>query len=742
MVSRQLTGIFASLLAVGLMACTSPLAPSNTDGDKDPNGQASVPGFGEPSPFIELGAPGQVDEAVEDPVVIPNWNLLGTDSVASPPDQQIKRIHGARRLDGGYRFFLQQGDTFYHRTVEPGVEAPAWSNGSKFPHHRNYHPTKVFSDGEMLFFVNDANETVFSGTETILQASSTDLDWSKPLVLPAGIVAVTGGPGLAFAATEKQLFMWNGSSWNEIVNLMSGSERFVGLSLDQDLPGNELIVLLRGPLQGTYFLKKLSGNHPGASLMDAQMNFDMPADHPVKVFRSFPYGTLSDSYYYWGHSQNNYIYYGSTSGTMKRFVPSQVAMVKPFERTFRGLDKLMGRFYAFRSDPNNGLEIFHLKDDLAHNWQVLSDKRKLGGGRLWVTLADEQSLAVDGKDLFAAGAEGLFRYPLSNGEPLTYQQNVAGWEQEPVKLNRAAVTRILRVGSTNYARTAFGTYHQSGGAWIPFERDLQPAMVFTSHYGQAATTVMDNTVRLYLYLNGDWRLIDKPWPTGTQPQAAKLFFAKDRIFMAAKLSTGGEVILSRFLDTGSEWRQALPALSSAPSYYMSDGKTVFAVDATRVKLASLTDKVWKDYANKQVLEDGSTAAILGAQFDLPFAVYGYSFAWVKIGPEYKLCRATANGWKPIVSEQVPGGKVNHQLSTDGHYLYGWVEAPTTRYAQAIVRVPIKGGKAWETKTVQVDDGTGSRPLAMASLTVNGPVVIDRAQAKVYLPTSLGIVGHP
>lgn len=741
MISRQTSGLVASVLAVGLMACTSSLPNATGDGTNGDGTKTPTPGFGAPSPFTELEAPGRVDEAVEDPIDL-DWNLNETESVPSPRDQQIKRIHGALRQDQGYKFFLQQGDTFYHRTVASGGSAPTWSTTSKLGAHRNLTPTRLFSDGDWLFCVNDSNETTFSGQEAVWQArSSTNSEWAHS-GLPAGIVAVTGGPGLAFAATETQLFMWNGSSWAEIesVNLSAKSERFAGLSLDLDLPGNDLIVLLKTPPFGTpYSLKKLSGNAPGATLEEAKMGFNMPADSPAKVIRSVPY--IGMDYHYWARSTSNFIFYGSGNFTMQRFEPKQTAMKEPFTRTFRGLSRLMGRFYAYRSDAIRGPEIYHLKDDNDHSWQTLSAQKRVGGGRLTVSLDDEQSVAVDGQHLFAAGAEGLFRYPLTSwGEPAAYQAGLVGWEQEPVELNRASVQRILRCGSTNYARTAFGTYVQSGGAWIPFELEGLPATVFASHYGQAATTFDGATVRLYLFLNGTWTRIDKPWPAGAQPQAAKVFFAKGRIFMGA-VTTGGEVLISRFLDTDSEWRQALPTLSSAPSFYMSDGKTVFAVDASRVKLASLETKVWKDYPNMQVLPDGSTKALQGSIFEYPFAVYGYSFAWVKIGGEYKLCRATATGWKPIVSDQLNGGTVDHQLSTDGHYLYGWVKAPSG-FTQAIVRLPIKGGSSWAVLPVTIQDTRNTNPIALADITVNGPVVIDRAQAKVFLPTSRGIVGRP
>jgi hypothetical protein len=734
MIGRQCSALFASLLALSLMACTGSPLSVGKDKDGPSGGGGQTPAIPSPSPFTELVAPGQSDEAVEDPVPGLNWEMR---EIASPRDQQIKRILGALRPDGGHKFFLEQGDTFYHRTVLVNdSEPPAWSDQQKLPTHRGLHPTRLFSDGDSLFFVNDSNELNFSGEERVYMARESGGTWQQAAI-PAGIVAVAGGPGLAVAATATQLFLWNGSSWNAspLVDLTESpkGERFLGLSVD----GEELTVLLSATDGNPYYLRKLTPQANG--LVDTSMGFKMGTDRPVKIIRSFQIGA-TNYHYYWGISSSNYIYYGSGGSSMERFVPNAEALKEPFTRAFKGLSKLVGRFYAYRSDTIRGPEIYHLRHvDVSHAWQTLSVQKRSDGSRLSVTLSGEHSLATDGHRLYAAGPEGLFKYPLINGEPAAYAQGSTGWEQESVELNRASVQRIHRAGTKLYAQTAFGTYVQEGTTWVRFELGGKPAMIFTSHYGEAATVSDAGTVHVYLLQNGVWTKLNKPFPTGALPQAARVFFAKDRLFMAATLN-GAEAVIVRRLDFTSDWAQAAPSLGSSPLYYMSDGRTLIAIWTDRVRLASLSDKLWKDYPNTQILADGSAKPLIGASFDIPFAVYGYSFAWIKMGSEYRLCRATATGWKPIVSDQLPGTTVSRQLSTDGHYLYAWAVAPGGN-AQTIVRVPIKEGSTWESLPVNYVDGSGTRPLGQANLAVNGPVVIDRNQAKVYLPTSRGILGY-
>lgn len=741
---RQVSGLLASLLALSLMACTgSPLAIKGGP-DGRPGGTEATPKIPSPSPFVELETPGQQDEAVLDEVPGLNW-ALKEDS--SPRDQQIQRIYGALAQTGGYKFFIQQGEFFYYRTPAQSAQAAGWFENQKLFSHRQYNPTRLFSDGDWLFFVNDPNETQFSGEEKVYQAKEGSGAWA-PSTVPKGVVAVAGGPGVAFAATERHLYRWNGQtmSWGELpivdLNQSSVGERFIGLTVDVDSPSKDLIVLLSSTDGIPYRLKRLPAGTTGyANMVDTNVTFSLAGDRPMKVYRSFLNPALGD-YHYWGHSSTDRIYQGAAHSSLKPY-----AAQPDFERPFKGFTKLMGRFYAYRNDPFVGPQIFHLLDqDVSSRWSSIASI-KADDSALAVTLKGENSLATDGHRLYAAGPEGLFSHPLLSGAPEEYAPGHGGWAQETVELNRAPVNQVIRAGSALYAKTDFGTYTNRSGAWLPFELDGRPASIFTSLYGQAATVVNGGAVDFYLFVDGVWKKVTGKFPGNPQgdpslfpkPKAGKVFFSKDRLFVAATVQNG-EAIFQRDLKAENlhlDWIPAAPDQGLASTYptYISDGRALLAVGIDKVRLASLSEQKWKDYPAIQVMPDGSTQPMFGATFEVPFAVYGYAFAWVHMGgTEYRLCRATAKGWKPIVSNVFNGASVGRLLSTDGHYLYSsTLVGDNTR---EIVRVPIKDGSAWEAVTATFNGVA----LGQAGLKVNAPPFIDRASAKVYLPTTRGILG--
>ncbi|MNY26998.1 hypothetical protein D3C86_1608740 [compost metagenome] len=207
--------------------------------------------------------------------------------------------------------------------------------------------------------------------------------------------------------------------------------------------------------------------------------------------------------------------------------------------------------------------------------------------------------------------------------------------------------------------------------------------------------------------------------------------------MAAAVQNG-EAVYQRDLkpeNLGKAWVLAAKDQGQSNTYptYISDGRVVFAVGvgASKVRLSSLTDQLWKDYPPIFVLPDGSTEQKRAESvlFGPPFAVYGYAFVWVNMGGgEYRLCRATAKGWKPIVTNNYNGAEVEQVLSTDGHYLYSSTKSDGN--TSQIVRLPIKDGSAWEPVA----------SLGSMALKVTAPPFIDRDSAQVYLPTSRGILG--
>lgn len=739
MIGRYQSGLVASMLALTLMACTgSPLAIKNGP-DGRPSGTEGTPKIPSPSPFVELETPGQQDEPVLEPVGL-NWAVK---EISSPRDQQIQRIYGAARQAGGYKFFLQQGEHFYYRTA-----SQAWSESQRLPSHRGYSPTRLFSDGEWLFFVNDPDEGQFSGEEKVYQAKEGG-SWA-PSTVPKGIVAVASGPGFAYAATKRHLYAWDGAQakWSElpIVDLAQSKigEEFIGLSVDTESLNRDLIVLMSSTNGIPYQLKRLPyGMSTYANLESTGVSFSFVGDRPLSVFRSFrfPSNTPSvEEYRYWGFSAGGRVYYGTTGSSLKPYA-AQAELTKPF----RGFIKQFGHFYAFRNDVNLGPQVYYLRDDnLDSYWKSVRSVRT-DGSPLALTFSGENGLATDGTYLYAAGPEGLFKHLLlNNGEPETYLGTAGGWTREGVELNRAQVNQVFRCGTTMYAKTNFGTYVEQNGAWVPFELDKRPATIFSSIYGHVATLGNGTTVdAFYLFVDGSWQKVQGRFPTGAMPKAGKIFFSRDRLFVATQ-GQRGEAIYQRELkpDTlGKDWILAAPdqGLSTTYPTYISDGRVVIAVavGGNKVRLASLTEQVWKDYPATQVLADGSTKQLRDDDvlFGVPFAVYGYAFVWVNMGgTEYRLCRATAKGWKPIVSQIHNGSKVGEVLSTDGHYLYSSILVGDN--TREIVRVPIKDGTAWE----RVPATFNGVPLDQAGLKVNAPPFIDREAAKVYLPTSRGILG--
>lgn len=736
MINRRHSGLAASLLAFSLMACTgSPLGVGDDKGGK-PGGTGGTPAAPTSSPYLELELPDQQDEPVMPEVQGLSWALQES---ASPRDQRIQRIHGALRADGGYKFFLQQGDHFYYRTVAKNASSlPAWSETQKLPSHRGLYPTRLFSDGERLFFVDDRDETQFSPTQRIYQAKEGELEWSSPSALPDGILAVAAGRGVAFAANANKLYLHVSGSWQELVTIPAHTnQEFVALSYDESQSANDLIVLLKSTTGSTFRVMRLPAGYAGYnSLQDAQVTYALSnAESLLKVLRSFKMASL-DGYHYWAITSKGRIFYGSTGSTLQAYdgLPN-------LNWTFNGLQKLAGRFYAYRWAEGPGPEVHYLHDTnvTERNWRKLESKKRDGSD--WrVKLEGAESLATDGQRLYTAGSQGLFRYPLVNDEPAAYAQDSVGWEQESVELNRAPVEQVIRCGTETYARTAFGTYTQKNGAWVPFELEGKPATIFSSIYGQAATVTRDGGVGFYLFLNGAWTPVPSTFPNGVSPKANKLFFSHDRLFVATGVLNGEAIYQRPLNDATSGWTQAAPGQGASSNYptYISDGRVIFAVAIDKVRLATLAEQTWKDYSTVLVKPDGSTQQMYGPTFEVPFAVRGYAFAWVNLGvKDYRLCRATSKGWKQLVTNQFEGAEVGRLLSTDGHYLYS--TTTLNGNTREIVRLPIKDGSAWERLPATV---TLSQTVSLseANLKVNAPPFIDRTQAKVYLPTSLGILG--
>ncbi|GEM_PF-3982451 len=747
---RRHSGLMACLLAGGLMACTgSPIDVGNGP-DGRPLGPQGTPALPSPSPFTELEAPGQADELVADPVPNLNWALR---EIGSPLDQQIQRIHGAPTTSGEYKLFLQQGDRFYFRTPAQSAQSsaqsaqpPTWYESQKLPSHRDYAPTRLFSDGNWLFFVNDPDEVSTSGQERIYQAREGSPAWVQCNV-PPGIVAVAGGAGIAFAATLYKLYRFDpgadaGSpgTWTMIAEIpgLNPAEKFIGLTYDGDASSKDLIVLLQTTTGSTFRLMVMpEGGTSFAAMRDDHLTFSLlPAEEPLKAYRSYQDPNLG-GYRYWAFTKMGRILYGTTAGSM---VPYQA--FPDINRKFVGLLNPSHGFLAYRWDKQYGPEFYHLRDEnVSSTWTAIaSRKADQASSALSVTLGAKDSIATDGSRLYAAGPEGLYRLPLPlNGEPDTYPDGQGGWVPESVGLNRATVERVVLCGSKLFAKTEFGTYVQEGGQWVPFELGGRPAMLFSSIYGNAATVVTPTGVEVHLYLDGLWKKVIKPLPSGAAAKATKVFFSKDRLYVAAEVQNG-EAVYQRALEETRDWSLAAPdqGISSLYPNYISDGRTLLAVGTERVRLASVTEQQWKDYPATQVLPDGSTQPMHGVFFEVPFAVYGYAFVWIHMGgSEYRLCRATAKGWKPVVSDQFEGVKVAHLLSTDGHYLYSSTSGTvSTAHTRKIVRVPIKGGSAWE----EVPTTLNGQSLELAGLRVNGPPFIDRTYAKVYLPTSRGLLG--
>jgi hypothetical protein len=751
--SRQYSGLVASILALSLMACTGNPLSISKDKDKDPAGSGATPAGSVPSPAIEFEPPDQPEEPVLDPIQGLSWSLREGES---PRDQQIKQIHGALRTDGGYKFFLDQGERFYYRDIAKNTSPPAWSVQQALPPHRGKYPTRLFSDGNWLFFVNDSNDSVISADdreERVYQAKEGSIDWEQSKLgqslLPRGIVAVAGGPGFAFAATEDALYRWDGSTqaWNgPIVDLRRDSnigERFVDLSVDTESASKDLVVLMRTTdVSFPYKVKMLPEGATGYNALNAH-DADLTsqaANPPAKVIRSYEDPNFRGVYYFWGLNATNHLLFGNGGATFTRYLKED-PYSGAYQDNFKGLTKLLGRFYAYRSLTSRGPEVFHRRDlNVNSKWEAVTAK-KVDGSILSVTLDSKNSFATDGSRIYLAGNEGLYGYPLllESLSPLTrkpaeYAQGTVGWQQESVELNRASVDQVVRIGAQTYVRTTFGTYTYQGGKWVPFELGGRRALLFSSLYGHAATVAYDGKVDFYLFLNGSWSQIQKSLPTSAKPKEDKVFFSKGRLFVASSLLSQ-EAVFYRPLDVTSDWTQAAPGQANFYPVYVSEGRNLLAVGSNRVKYSSLSEHLWKDYADLLVLPDGKTQTIK-PYYVHPFAVNGYAFAWLNLGgTEYRLCRATSLGWKPVVNNQFEGAEVGLILSTDGHYLYS--STTLNGVTREIVRVPIKDGDAWERiENVQVS----SVPLAQTGLKVNAPPFIDRDNAKVYLPTNRGILG--
>jgi len=731
---RYLGGLFASMLALTVMACTGGPLSIKTGPDGRPIGTDATPKIPSPSPFTELETPDQPDEPVLDPVPgLASWNIREIPS--SPRDQKIQRIFGAANSAGDYTFFLQQGEHFYYRSA-----TESWSETRRLGSHRQYSPTRLFSDGSRLFFVNDANETHISGEESIYQAQLGGA-WERSNI-PKGIVAVASGPGFAFAATKKFLYRWDGAQWSQVVSLEPSllDEEFIGLTVDTDSASKDLIVLLSSTKGIPYHLKRLP---PGASgyhsLESITLSFNMLAlDRPLRVYRSFLNPSLMQ-YRYWGFSTTGRVYFGEAGSSLTVYETQNAAPVD-LTKAFKGFAKQMGRFYTYRNDVTHGPQIYYLRDEtVSSRWKKVPSI-KSDGSPLVVTLAGEDSLATDGQRLYAAGPEGLYRHPLLNGEPETYSEGQGGWEREPVELNRAPVSHVIRSGSLLYAKTEFGTYTQQGQAWVPFVLGGFPATIYTSLYGHVATVNNAGTLEFYLPQGDSWVKVTGQFPSGVKPTAGKIFFSRDRLFVATSVPNG-EAVYQRDLKVENASRPWVLAakdqgLSTTYPTYISDGRVVLAI-GSKVRLASLTTQEWKDYPPFFVLPDGSTKYEPegNIRFGVPFAVYGYAFVWVDMGgTEQRLCRATSKGWKPIVSDTFEGRKVGHVLSTDGHYLYSSTVSGSNTYE--MVRVPIQDGDKWERVPVTLN-GAG---LDAAGLKVNAPPFLDRERSQVFLATSRGILG--
>lgn len=721
MIRRQHGGLIASLLAFSLMACTDGPLTAGLGPDGRPSGLQPSPTLPSPSPFKELEVISPQDEEVEPAIAGLKWRM---EDHNSPRDQQVQRIHGARGSAEGYRLFLQQGDRFYFRRPDQNAQgATQWFDTQVLPSHRGYFPTRLFSDGTTLFFVNDPIEALFSGEERVYQAKEGDSAW-KDSGLPKGIVAVAGGPEVAFAATSQYLYRWNGSNWQNILDLTNAiqGDRIVSMTLDSDNGSNDLMVVVRCTDGTPYRLKALLAADP-TKLVDTQQIVTLGnIDSPVKVYRSYKDTTPNSLglYNYWGISVTSRIY--SSIGNLVLYT-RQPAFIQPF----KGLTKLKGRFYAYR-----GSEIYHLLDtSVSSLWEPLASV-KTDGSALTVSLSDEHHLSTDGNRLYAAGPEGLFSLPLLNGTPS------GAWAQESVELNRASVSRVVKAGTQLYAQTTFGTYTLKDGKWVPFvlgDTKKRPALAFTSIYGQAATVAYKEgndpeVVEIYVFKQGSWRKIERPLPNGARPVATKVFFSKDRLFVVGAV-LNGEAIFQRALSAPEtqDWSPAAPEQGISAVYpdYVCDGRNLFAVGINRVMLASLAEQRWKEYTPKQVLPDGSSTNLLGARYESPFAVFGYAFTWVQVGDEWRLCRATSKGWKAMVNNRVDGLEVGRQLSTDGTYLY----STTTEngLTKEIVRVAIKDGSAWEKLGATIP----------AQVKANVPPLVDRESAQVYLGTTRGIL---
>lgn len=734
MIGRQHSGVIASVLALSLMACAgSPLATNKTGSGGPKGGASETPSAIKPSPVVGFEPPDRSDEPVMEPIQGLDWNLMMVDS---PRDQRVGRVHGALRGDGGYRFFLQQGDHFYARTVYLGGGAPQWT---QLASHFGKSPTRLFSDGDRLFFVNLSGNQLFEVTSQACQPVSG---------LPSGIVAVAGGPGFAFAATSKELFHWNGAFWKRVVDLPSrtlSGERFLSLAVDTSGGKNDLIITLSETEGQGRAVKILP---PAAFAMDdaypamKQVNLSFVVQNlPSLVLRSDYRSSGFNSYRFWGLGERNHMLMGlEDGGGALGYFSSDWPYEGAFESsyTFLGLVKQMGRFYAFRPHPAKGPEVFYLTDsNITARWQAFPS-RKVDGGDLKVTLTNENSMAVDGSHLYLAGSEGLFRYRLDAGIPYTYSQGVEGWRQETVELSAAPATQVVYCGDQPYVETPSGTYTKTPQGWVLFELGGLPARLVSSIYGHAAVVARSlDQVDYYLFLNGNWQLIERPLPDAARPKADNVFFSQGRLYVTGEVS-GREAVYQRSLDTSSNWMRAAPPQTNFQQAYISDGSNLLAISSSQVRVASLAEQFWKAYPSALVQPDGSVNFLNKPSFETPIAVTGYAFAWVNAGgSEHRLCRATSVGWKPLVNNKFEGMNVSLQLSTDGHYLYS--TASEGGVLKEVIRLPIKDGQAWErVPSLRV----GGKTLAEAKLTVNGPVFLDRDRRKAYLPTSRGVVGSP
>lgn len=672
-----------------------------------------------------------------DPIPGLQWGVRLLES--SPRDQQIQRILGAQKANGDYKFFLQQGDRFYVRTVAASaLSPPPWSTQS-LPSHRNFSPSQIFSDGDRLFFVNDSAKLGPADDpreECVYQAIEGDAAWQQSAGLPQGIVAVAGGPGYAYAATKSALYRWDGASWSLLSHSFVNQE-IISISLDLEGASPTLVLLLRmRNYDKPYAVKLLPGLTGEGTMLDMGMTFD--AFHlPRTALKGVAIQTMAEVYQFWGLSINtSYVLYGSSN--FGRFSGSEA-----FEHAFEGLQKHLGRFYAYRSSTSGKVDVYHLRDDISPTWQMIEPKTKTGSV-LSVKLEGENSFATDGLAIYLAGSEGLFRYPLNRtapneAVPKPYVQNSVGWEQEPVELSRASVLRVYRVGGQNYVRTQFGIYRENNGQWEPFELDGRRPLLFSSIYGQVAVNAYyvggTKYVDFYLFQGGAWQKILNPLPNGAMPKEDKVFFSKDRLYVAATTVDGKEAVFQRPLNVASSWSQAAPAQPNFEPYYISDGSNLIAIGHTKTKYASLSEQVWKDYPSALVNSDGVRTPLSSPTFNNPIAVNGYAFAWINVGgEEFRLCRMVDKGWMPIASNLFSGGKVETNLSTDGHYFYSTLtEGNITR---DVVRLPIRGDSGWELMNATV----GGVPLREAALKVNGPPLIDRETAMVYLPTTQGLLG--